>query len=185
MKSISLEFPITNEEFSLLDAQFTKLCWHAAHELKRKNSRNNYTDDPEDIKQELQISMLKAGSYYKRQEYIEKCFAVAKTFAKDNFMIKLIEELEKLWFNRTRHGANRQKYGPYQEELLDKIVRKIVPKKLRPNKEAPLKIDNKFVGYCKSIVWNGQRSMGKKITREKSIRSGQVSLSEFDFLGSM
>jgi hypothetical protein len=27
------------------------LCWKAAHELKRKNSRNNYTDDAEDIYQ--------------------------------------------------------------------------------------------------------------------------------------
>ena len=74
MKSISLEFPISNEEYLELDEKFSRLCWHAAHELKKKNSLNNYTDDAEDIKQSLTLDMLKAGSYYKRQIYIEKCF---------------------------------------------------------------------------------------------------------------
>ena len=41
-------------------------------------------------------------------------------------------------------------------------------------------IDTKFSTYCKAIVWNGQKSLGKKITREKSVRNGVVSLSEFD-----
>ena len=182
MKSIICEFPITEKEYSELDDRFGKLTWHASHDLKKKNSRNNYIDDPEDINQELQISMLRAGSYYKRQIYVEKCLAVAKKYAHDNLMIQIVTELENLWANRTRHGANRQKYGPFQEKLLEKIVREIVPKEERPNKKESLKIDAKFATYCKSIVWNGQKSMGKKITREKSIRSGQVSLSEFDYL---
>jgi hypothetical protein len=66
--------------------------------------------------------------------------------------------------------------------LLQKIVLEIVPANERPDKNDNLKIDAKFSTYCKAIVWNGQKSMGKKITREKSIRSGQVSLSEFDYL---
>lgn len=182
MRSIIHDFPVTNEEFNLLDNKFTKLCWHAAHELKKKNSRNNYTDDPEDIKQELIMSMLRAGSYYKRQVYIEKCLAVSKKYATDHLMENIVQELESLWANRTRHGANRQKFGVFQEQLLQKIVRKIVPASERPDKKDNLKIDAKFSTYCKAIVWNGQKSMGKKITREKSIRSGQVSLSEFDYL---
>ena len=97
-------------------------------------------------------------------------------------MENIVQELESLWANRTRHGANRQKFGVFQEQLLQKIVRKIVPASERPDKKDNLKIDAKFSTYCKAIVWNGQKSMGKKITREKSIRSGQVSLSEFDYL---
>jgi hypothetical protein len=182
MREIIHEFPITENEFEDLDRKFSKLCWHAAHELKKKNSNNNYIDDAEDIKQELQMSMLRAGSYYKRQVYIENCLDVAKKYAKDKFVSSLIDELENLWENRHRHGANRQKYGKFQEKLLDRIVKNIVPKAERPNKNAPLKIDAKFSTYCKAIVWNGQKSMGKKITREKSIRSGMVSLSEFDYL---
>ena len=100
----------------------------------------------------------------------------------DKFVYKIVQELENLWSNRTRHGANRQKFGKHQENLLDKIVRRMVPKEEQPFKDAPLKIDSKFATYCKAIVWNGQKSMGKKITREKSIRSGMVSLSEFDYL---
>jgi hypothetical protein len=98
-------------------------------------------------------------------------------------MIKIINELDSLWNNRTRHGANRQKFGAYQEKILDRIVLKIVPKNKRPDRKQNLRIDAKFATYCKAIVWNGQKSMGKKITREKTIRSGQVSLSEFDYLG--
>lgn len=183
MLDICTTFRINESEFNELEEKFGKLCWHAAHELKKKNSRNNYTDEPEDIKQELQMSMLRAGSYYKRQTYIEKCLVVATKYAKDDFMKAIIRELENLWNNRTRHGANRQKFGKFQEQLLDKIVRQIVPKADRPDKKENLKIDSKFSTYCKAIVWNGQKSMGKKITREKTIRSGMVSLSEFDYLG--
>lgn len=183
MLDICTTFRINESEFNELEEKFGKLCWHAAHELKKKNSRNNYTDEPEDIKQELQMSMLRAGSYYKRQTYIEKCLNVSSKYAKDDFMKAIIRELENLWNNRTRHGANRQKFGKFQEQLLDKIVRQIVPKAERPDKKENLKIDSKFSTYCKAIVWNGQKSMGKKITREKTIRSGMVSLSEFDYLG--
>ena len=96
---------------------------------------------------------------------------------------KLVLTLQNLWNNRTRHGANRQKFGPIQEKLLDELIKKYVPKDIRPSKTESLKIDTKFSTYCKAIVWNGQKSMGKKITREKAIRSGLVSLSEYDYLG--
>ena len=182
MKEIIHDFPITETEFEDLDRRFSRLCWHASHELKKKNTNNNFIDDAEDIKQELQMSMLRAGSYYKRQVYIEKSLAVAKKYATDSFVMRIIDELQNLWANRTRHGANRQKYGKFQEKLLDRIIRYFVPKHERPDKNAPLKIDSKFATYCKAIVWNGQKSMGKKITREKSIRNGMVSLSEFDYL---
>ena len=182
MNEICNTFPISEQEYLDLDKRFGRLCWHASHELKKKNSRNNYTDDPEDIRQELQMSMLRAGSYYKRQVYVEKCLSVAKKYAVDPLMSHIMKELENLWVNRTRHGANRQKFGPFQEQLLQKLVREIVPKNEIPDKNENLKIDTKFATYCKAIVWNGQKSMGKKITREKSIRSGQVSLSEFSHL---
>jgi len=184
MKDICVNFPITNEEFRELSDKFTKLCYHAAHELQRKNSRNNYTDDFDDISQELHLSMIRAGSYFKRQVYIENCLELAKKYVSDDkFLFKIVSNLEELWTNRTRHGANRQKFGPYQEAILERIVRKAVPKQHRPDPQAPLKIDGKFARYCKAIVWNGQKNMGKKITKEKVIRTGQVSLSEYSFLG--
>ena len=182
MLDICNNFRINEEEFLELDKKFGKLCWHAAHELKKKNSKNNHTDEAEDIKQELQMSMLRAGSYYKRQTYIESCLQAAKRYVNDQLMVKIVGELDNLWKNRTRHGANRQKFGKHQEKILESIIRKIVPRKDRPDKKQNLKIDAKFATYCKAIVWNGQKSMGKKITREKSIRAGQVSLSEFDYL---
>lgn len=181
MLDICTTYRISEDEFKELESRFGKLCWHAAHDLKRKNSRNNYTDDPEDINQELQLSMLRAGSYYKRQVYIEKCLSVADKYAKDSFVNSVVVELRNLWDNRTKHGANRQKFGKHQEQILQRVVNRLVPKAEQPDQNAALKIDSKFSTYCKSIVWNSEKSMGKKITREKSIRSGQVSLSEYDF----
>jgi hypothetical protein len=184
MKDICVNFPITNEEFQELSDNYTKLCYHAAHELQRKNSRNNYTDDFDDISQELHLSMIRAGSYFKRQVYIENCLELAKKYAsKDKFLLKIVQNLDELWNNRTRHGANRQKFGPHQEAILERIIKKVVPKDSRPDPQARLKIDGKFAKYCKAIVWNGQKNMGKKITKEKVIRAGQVSLSEYDYLG--
>jgi hypothetical protein len=182
MKTICQSFPITTEEYDCLTKCFGRLCYYAAHQLQKKNSKNNYTDDFDDINQELQLSIIRAGSYYKRQIYIEKCLSSVKEHNFDGFTGKVIHKLVDLWTNRTRHGANRQKFGAKQELMLDAIVRSVVPRRKRPNRRAPLKIDSKFSTYCKAIVWNGQKSMGKKITREKSIRSGQVSLSEYDYL---
>ncbi len=184
MKSICETFPITNEEYEQLNTEFGHLSHYASWQLLKKNARNNHTDDFEDINQELLMSIIRAGSYYKRQIYIEKCFESAKTHVKDPFIENVLRELENLWHNRTRHGANRQKFGGFQESLLERIVARVVPRDKRPHKNQPLKIDAKFATYCKAITWNAQKSMGRRITREKSIRSGQVSLSDFDYLAS-
>ncbi len=182
MKGICESFPVTSEEYKELEYEFGKLAKKASWELLRKNHKNNHTDEFDDINQELIMSMLRAGSYFKRQVYIEQCLEVAKNHAKDGFLLHILEELENLWNNRTRHGANRQKYGPLQEEMLERIVKKYVAKKYRPDKKSNLLIDKKFSTYCKTIVWNAQKSMGRKITREKSLRTGQVSLSDFEYL---
>lgn len=182
MRDICLKYRITDEEYSILSKQLSKLCWKAAHELKRKNSRNNHTDDTEDIYQGLVMDMLRAGSYHKRQIYIGKCLVLAREYTQDPFLIHIIDALEELWDNRTRHGASRQKFGEFQEEILDRIVSRTVPQDLRPSIQDPLQIDADFKIYCKSIIWNGQKSMGKRITREKAIRANSVSLSEYSYL---
>jgi hypothetical protein len=205
-KDIVNAFPIKSDEYTELDDKFGKLCYYAAHQLKKKNSQNNFMDDIDDIYQELVFHLMIAGSYYKRQVYIENCFSqlvehvpfisfvkeedeegneqeqIVVTGKDKNFVGEVISELWNLWKNRTRHGANRQKFGGYQEKLLGKLVRQYVPSGYRPSRKAKLVVDSKFSTYCKAIVWNGQKSMGKKITREKAIRNGQVSISEYDYL---
>jgi hypothetical protein len=178
-------FAVTETEYKNLDDKFGKLCYYAARQLKSKNSKNNYYDDPEDIVQELRIALTDAGKYYKRQTYIENSFAVLSKHVKDLFTKKVLKQLQKLWKDRTRHGANRQKFGPYQEEILESLVTNYVPMELRPSKSSPLIIDAKFIKYCKQITWNRQRAMGKKITREKFWRTGLVSLSDFDYLSAL
>lgn len=177
-------FQITNQEYLELDTKFGQLCHYAAWQLLKKNAKNNHTDELEDIAQDLRMAVIRAGVYYKRQVYIEECFDSVKHHVSDKFVKKLIDELEELWTNRTRHGANRRKFGLHQERILEHIVSRYVPADARPDKSAPLRMDAKFATYCKAITWNCQKSMGKKITREKTWRTGLASLSEYEHLGS-
>lgn len=184
MNAIMMSYPITPQEYSDLNNAFGDLCEYAAWQLIKKNSRNNHTDDQTDIAQELRFSLIEAGSYFKRQVYIEKCLALCSQYAeeKDQFLKSLVDELQDLWNNKTRHGANRQKFGPHQERILDRLTKVLVPKAERPSRKEPLQISPEFKTYCKAITWNRQKSIGKKYTREKVIRTGMVSLSEYDYL---
>lgn len=184
LETIINTYPVTEEEYGVLDEKFGKLCHYAAWELKKKNSNNSMTNDPDDDAQELRIALLRAGSYYKRQTYIEECFEALDSHIHDKFIKNIVKELKQLWVDRRRHGASRQKFGEFQEIILDRLVARHVPQEIRPMKSKKLSIDSKFVTYCKQIVWNAQKSLGKQITREKPFRTGLVSLSSFDYLGS-
>lgn len=181
-KDVLVSFPITTQEYEVLQTKYGRLCSHVAAKLLEKNYYNNIVDDFDDIEQKLNIQMLYAGAYTKRQIYIEKCLSVLDKYIKDGFFKMLLKELNFLWDNRTRHGANRQKFGPSQEAIMEKLVETHVPPSQRPDKLSPLEVNRKFDKYCKTIIYNGGKAMGKKITREKSIRNGQVSLSEHDYL---
>jgi len=183
MQTICQQFPISNSEYEELNKEFGLLAHKAAWDLKRKNFNNNFIDDQEDVVQDLRIALINAGSYYKRQNYIEACFKKLKGHLKDTFICLILDELMDLWDNKTRHGAGKQKFGPYQEAILEKLTSKYVPETDRPNRYDTLVVDMEFKKYCKQVVWNKQRNLGKKITKEKSIRSGLCSLSDYDYLG--
>ncbi len=182
MESVMNSFPIGHEEYEELERKFGRLCHKAAWVFLEKNYNNNHIEEQVDIVQTLRIAVMRAGSYTKRQRYIENCFEALDKHAKDKFVRKLLNELRRLWRNRRRHGANRQKYGPFQEVILERLVQKYVPKAERPDRNARLEIDIFFARYCKQIIWNSVKSLGKKVTREKSYRTGMVSLSEFAYL---
>ncbi len=184
MQTICQAYPISNTEYEDLSKQFGLLAHKAAWDLKRKNFNNNFIDDQEDVVQDLRIALINAGSYYKRQNYIENCFTVLTEVIRDKFTCQILDELKDLWKNKTRHGAGKQKFGPYQEQILERLISRFIPLNERPSKTNSLVIDAKFRTYCKQVVWNKQRNLGKKITKEKSIRSGLCSLSEFEYLGS-
>ena len=183
MKEIQNSFPVTEEEYQILNEKFGELCEYQAWQLLKKNTKNNHTDSQEDIAQDMRMALLRAASYYKRQCYIEFSLNVCKKYAEDDFIKAMVNKLIDLWKNKTRHGANRQKFGPHQEKMLDKLVKCLVPLGERPNRKKSLNMDTKFITYCKAITWNAQKALGKRITREKTIRTGMVSISEYDYLG--
>ena len=185
MKDIINNYPVGEKEYAILEDKFGDLLHYAGWQLLKKNTQNNHTEEEEDIAQELRLSVIRAASYYKRQVYIESCFlSLEKYIIKDKFTVSVFSNLVELWKNRTKHGASRQKFGPPQEEMLAKLVKGYVPKAERPNPEAPLKFDSRFNTYCKSIAWNQLKSIGRKVTKEKSLRSHAVSISEYSYLGS-
>jgi hypothetical protein len=183
-ETIVNKFPISSSEYEELEQELGKLAYYAAWELQKRNSKNSITNETEDDVQEMRIALIRAGSYYKRQTYIESCFDVLDKFVKGRFVRRVLKELKHLWAERKRHGANRQKFGEFQENLLDRMITHWVPEEYRPDRTRRLFIDPKFRVYAKQILWNSQKALGKHITREKSIRNGMVSLSSYDYLGS-
>jgi len=183
LKRMYSKFKISNEEYRILEKQFGNLCYFAAQQLYRKNKKNNQTDEIEDIAQELRLALLDTGVYCKRQIYIERCLEVAHKYCdKDYFLKKIVDKLQELWDNRKVKGI-KKRFGQHQENLLDFIIKRCVPEEERPDPNAKLVVDIKFIKYCKQIVWNRQRNLGKRITRELPLRNGICSLSSFDYLG--
>jgi len=185
MQDVFKDFPVSTEEFVILEKKYGNLCHFSSWQLIKRNNNNNSMLEEEDITQDLRIALMRACSYHKRQVYLERCLHLCGKHIKDKFCLMLLKDLKELWANKTRHGANKQKFGVHQENLLERLTKRFIPKENRPEKDAKLKIDNKFNTYCKTIVWNAQKALGKKVTREKSVRHGMVSLSEYDYLAEL
>ncbi len=176
------DFVICAEEYIELEKKFGKLCHYSGWQLLKRNTRNNHALEETDIAQELFIALIDAGYYHKRQTYIEKCLDLCMKYTKDKMSFMLVESLCDLWKNKTRHGAGKQTFGQHQEQLLEQLVLKVVPKSKRPCSKAYLVMDNKFINYCKRIIWNKNKAIGKKITREKGLRCGAIDISEHEYL---
>lgn len=182
MLSVFKNFPVSDQEYTKLNKKFGQLCYYASWQLIRKNSANNHQFDIEDVSQELMVAVLRAASYYKRQVYIDTSLQALSAVKMDKTSRMIVKELINLWNNRTRHGASRQKFGDYQEQIMENFCKNFLPKQEIPNKERELLIDTKFLTYCKQILWNATKHLGRKISREKPIRTGLVSLSDHDYL---
>jgi hypothetical protein len=127
-------FKINADEFRELEEKFGQLCLYASWQLISNNSRNNHQLDVEDIKQELLMAVIRSGSYYKRQTYIESSFeTLERHIPEEGIFKKLFDSLKDLWKNKTHHGAYRRKFGDPQEEILEKLVKKFVPSNERPD----------------------------------------------------
>lgn len=179
MSNVFRDFPVRDQEYRELEEKFLDLLHFASWQLIKKNSRNNHTEDEEDISQELKIGLIRAGSHYKRQTYIEDCLRACAEHAEGD-AAAIAAELGDLW--RQKHKSPKKRFGPRHEDQLDRLVESVVPPDCRPSKGRPLDVGKKFAPYCKAIVWNTLKAVGRKITKEKPIRTGLASLSEFDFL---
>jgi hypothetical protein len=176
---ISKKFRVTNEEYAELDRRFGKLALKQSWTFDKRNSGFCIDSQP-DIVQELAIALMTAGGYYKRQVYIESCLSMLKTAVDDPLIKNIVDRLEFLWSNKTKHGAGKRTFGEWQEQLLGVLVREYIPKSIRPSKSIGLKFDEKFSRYCKSITWNRVKNIGMRETREKRFRVNEVSLSDFN-----
>jgi hypothetical protein len=191
---IQRAFPITSEEFLRLEKQFDNLLHFASWKLLRGNEGGLHTEQEEDIYQELRIAMLKAASYYKRQTWVEACFKVlqenvlanhgeicGKTpLIRGRFQLE-VERLSDRWSGRAHHKRGAS-FGEHEEQELKRLIERMPE---RPDCDTPLVIDAQFRTYAKSIIWNHEKQMGKRIGKEKPLRAGCVSLSENQHLSGL
>lgn len=178
-------FEITTEDYKLLEKKFDSLCKFVAWRLKQSNARNNCTDDLDDFIQEMRLAVLYAGAYYKRQTYIEECLVLLKKNLTDHFLKLILDELVSRWRSRSKSGDERKRFDVYHEEILENLVKENIPEKIRPSRKRPLNIDQRFPIYCKNIIWNKKKAVGRKITKERSLRGGLVSLGQYEYISSM
>lgn len=171
---IQRAFPITNEEFLRLEKQFDNLLHFAGWKLLRGNEGGLHTEQEEDVYQELRIAMLKAASYYKRQTWVEACLeSLPDSPAK--------QRLTDRWNGRAHHKRGAS-FGEHEEQELKRLIERMPE---RPDCDTPLVIDAQFRTYAKSIIWNHEKQMGKRIGKEKPLRAGCVSLSENQHLSGL
>lgn len=172
------KFRLSDKEWIDLDKKYGKLCKFQARTLLDKNTTSMHTEDYEDIEQEMRQSMIVAALYAKRHKYIEDCFEIGNKIIKDDKNLFTLNKLESIWRNKAT------RFTRVHDQMLEDLMINCVPENYRPSPNTPLDVDSsKFKAYCKGITWNRCKAMGRKITKERPLRSGIVSLSKFDFSG--
>ncbi len=78
----------------------------------------------------------------------------------------------------------KKKFCNDHELMLTELVSKHVPEKLQPKQSDPLEFTEKFLAYCKRISWNRCKALGANVTKNRSVRSGMVSISSFNYMAS-
>lgn len=178
-------FKLTDDEWQQIHKNFWKLCRHQAKSLLNMNTKGSHTDDQDDIEQEMYQSMIIAAMYHKRQCFIDSCFNALANNVKDKGLLEIISKLESLWRPEASdelQATPRRRFGEHQEKTLYRLVNSCLPSALRPSPNTPFKFNEKFERYCKANTWNRIKTLGRKITKERTLRSGMASLSSFNYL---
>ncbi len=183
---IQKRYPISNDEYKVLDDKYDKLCWFAANGLARSNKKSE--EDLQDYHSDIQIGMFRAGSYYKRQCFLEATFSYlnnCKLFMDSN-EIEELTVLKNTWSNH----KTRSSFGKPQENELIVLLNKFEGVAYNsdsnkidiPDINTSLRFDRNFEVYCKAIIWNTKKSLGQQISKENANRNNEISLSEWEFL---
>lgn len=174
---IQKKYPVTNEEFEVLEKKYGKLCWFAASNLTYSNRKSE--EDLQDFHSEILIGMFRAGSYYKRQTFIENVFEYldkCKIYM-EPIDISSLQTLKNTWkrkadFNETHEVIIREILKKYEDAINEDA----------PKDNLTLQFDEKFEIYCKSIIWNTKKSLGQSISKENKYKCKEISLDEWEFL---
>ena len=192
---IQKRYPVTDAEFEVLDEKYGKLCWFAASKLASANRKSE--EDLQDFHSEILIGMFRAGSYYKRQTFIESTFKYldkSRVFMSSEDLADL-NLLQKMWYQRKAYFTEihevliREVLGKYTDALEEKTPSDKEPLEFNPanqktyvNANGETKKVNPFEVYCKAIIWNTKKSLGQAISKENEHKCKEVSLDEWNFL---
>lgn len=180
---IQKKYRITDKEYNLLHEKFGKLCWFAASKLTASNRRSD--EDLQDYHSEIVLGMFRAGSYYKRQVFIENVFDYLRSCKK--YMcaddIDMLAGFQNKWKKKSEFletDENELVLFLERFKIYNDDINRSGP--CYPNQNSQLKIDNKFKVYCKAIIWNTTKSLGQHISKENETKMKEVSLDEWSFL---
>lgn len=175
---IHKEYSIGSEEWELLEKRLGNLCRKITWQLLRQNHIAN-SDNFEIWNTEIQMALVRAACYYKRQCYLKKALSALESIkGRMNEQDRIeAEALLSRWRSRPKNGEPR--FSREHEKRLAKLLAKSAAESA-PKKES-LVFDREFEPYAKRIIWNAQKTLGRKMSKQKQ-EATMLSLDDLAFL---
>lgn len=159
-------FNVTEDEYAELDEAFGRLCHKAAWDAVRKYPAY----DVYDVSQEIFIAMIRSGSQYKRKAYFSRAEQYLESLGLGD--LPMVKTCLKRFNNHV--------LTPEEEHAFLLLMDCLPETGEKPSSKDPLILDKNASSYIKTCLWNQQRCWLKSTGKERSLRKGEVSLSEYD-----
>lgn len=161
-------FSLKEEEYFLLEGAFVKLCHKAAWQAKRSYDTLIF----EDVDQDIQIAMFRAGKQYKKKMFFQRSFEFLDQMGLKNSHL----------INAIRKSVLNSRGPKEEEELISSLIDFYNGMPGVPKTDDPLILDEHSSSYIKTCIWNQQKCILKDQAKECANRKGEVSLSEDECL---
>lgn len=169
------QYSVTTSEWSELEKKLGNLCRTITWQLLRQN-KMACIENFDEWNPEVQMALVRAACYYKRQCYLQAAIEHVDSVIDEltDYDKSEASDLLRQWTSKPKNGQPR--FSREHELRLDALISKTAG----PSRER-LVLDSDFVPYAKRIMWNAQKTIGKKLTSAKK-EIAMISLDECEFL---